>query len=71
MRTVPLSMLCAHSHSALMRSASAYSSMALSKLCILRPVEHLKTKNVSLHATRHRSTDCRPDASPFLYTTSG
>ena len=27
-RTVPLSMLCAHSHSALIRSASAYSSMA-------------------------------------------
>ena len=27
-RTVPLSMLCAHSHSALIRSGSAYSSMA-------------------------------------------
>ena len=65
-RTVPLRMLCAHSHSALIRSASACSSKAFRSLCILRPVEHLKTKNVSLHATRHRSTDCRPVASPFF-----
>ena len=40
-------------------------------MCILRPVEHLKKKNLSPHATRRRSTDCRPNASPFLYTTSG
>ena len=65
---VPLNMLCAHSHGALIRSASAYSNIrrpyGLSKRCIRRPVENLKTKNLSHHVTRHRSTDCRPDASP-------